>query len=438
MNMKKHIIVLLLLTTQTIFAQNGNFDKLDSYFDALEQNNKFMGSISIFKVDKEIFSKSVGFANMSTKTQPNKDTKYSIGSISKTFTATMIFQAVESGKLRLNQTLDSFFPTIANAEKITIANMLQHRSGIYNYTNTSFPEWNSESKSRQEMITKINAGGSTFEPNEKLGYSNANYLLLSYILEDVYEDSFAILLNKMIIEPLGLKNTTFGELIDKTNNCAYSYVYLDKWRIEDQTASSVTMGAGGIFSTPYDLNIFTQALFSGTLISENSLNQMMKCQENVGMGLFKIPFYTLWGYGHSGGIDGFNSLFVYFADSNISYSIVSNALNCTFNDINIVALSAAFNKPFNIPNFKLTPKDLDSYLGVYSSSNLPIKLTISKNNNTLIAQGTGQAPFNLTAINGYTFEFKQAGVIIEFKSKENSLVLKQGGGIFLMKKELPK
>ena len=128
------------------------------------------------------------------------------------------------------------------------------------------------------------------------------------------------------------------------NECN-SYKYFDKWRIESVTHPSIPLGAGGIVSTPRDLNKFADALFKGKLISANSLSTMLALKDNFGMGIFPVPFYAKRGFGHSGGIDGFNAMLIYFPEDELSYAITSNALNYTFNDIHIAVLSGIYGMP---------------------------------------------------------------------------------------------
>lgn len=156
------------------------------------------------------------------------------------------------------------------------------------------------------------------------------------------------------------------------------------------------------------------------------------------MGLFKIPFYDKTGFGHTGGIDGFSSVFSHFADGNISYAMISNGTNFNNNNISIAVLSAVYGENFEIPKFdiyKPVPEELDQYTGVYSSTQVPLKITITKGSANLVAQATGQSAFPLEATEKDKFKFDQAGVVMEFNPAENSMVLKQGGGEFLFKKE---
>lgn len=201
---------------------------------------------------------------------------------------------------------------------------------------------------------------------------------------------------------------------------------------------SIPLGAGAMVSTPSELTVFIEALFQGKIISQESLNTMKIISDNYGMGIFQIPFYDKIGFGHNGGIDGFTSVLGYFPEDQLAVALTSNGTRFSNNDIIIAALSSFYGKPFEIPTFKtisITSEDLDSYLGIYTSSQIPLKITITKDGNTLIGQATGQPSFPTEAVDKDIFEFKPAGVRLEFAPNENSMTLKQGGGIFEYKKE---
>ncbi len=439
--MKKTLILLLVSLISLVgFSQNIDKVALDTYFDVLSANNRFMGSVAISKGDKVIYSKTVGFVDVEQGLQANENSKYRIGSISKTFTAVLILKAIEENKLSLNQTIDEWFPTIDNANKITIEHLLYHRSGLHNHLD-EFVHLNLHTKpiTEEKMIEIIKESGSDFAPDTKMAYSNPNYILLTYVLEKIYNNPFSQILKDKITNPIGLKDTYLDKNINISNNEVNSYIFINKhWELAPELDVSQALGAGAITSTATDLVKFSNALFSGKLISEESLTKMQTLKDHYGMGLIQMPFYNKIGFGHTGGIDGFHSVFAYFPTDEISFSSVSNGMNFNGNDISIVILSAVYNKPFEIPKFtiyELSDEDLDKYLGVYSSKQLPLKMTITKTNNQLFGQGTGQPSFPLEAIEKNKFEFKQAGVILEFNPTKKTMILKQYGGVFNFERE---
>ncbi|NLD95426.1 MAG: beta-lactamase family protein [Fibrobacter sp.] len=440
--MKKTILLIALLLTlcQTGFPQTTiDKTKLDNYFNTLEENNKFMGSIAVSKNGVIIYTKSIGLADIENNIKAIENSKYRIGSISKSFTAVLVLKAVEEKKLDLDQAIVKWFPTIKNAKKITIKHLLSHRSGIHNFTNNKdYLTWNTQPKTEKEMVDIIAKGGSDFKPDSKAEYSNSNFVLLTYILDKTFSKSYSDLLQEYIVKPLGLTNTYIFGKINSANNECKSYKFTDSWKVESETDFTIPLGAGGIISTPVDLTKFADALFEGKLLKSESLELMKTFKDGYGMGLFPIPFYTSKGYGHNGGIDGFSSVYVHFEDEKISYALTSNGTNINNNDISIAVLSAVYGKPYDIPSFKtfnVISEDLDKYLGVYSSNQIPLKITITKRENTLIAQGTGQPSFPLDATDKDKFKYDQAGAKFEFNPSDKTMVLFQGGGQFVFTKQ---
>jgi CubicO group peptidase (beta-lactamase class C family) len=424
---------LLFLSISTVgFSQNFDKVKLDNYFKALEKNNKFMGSVAVSKNGKLIYSKSIGYADLENKIKATEKTKYRIGSITKSFTAILILKAIENKKLDINETIDKWFPTITNSKKITIKQLLTHRSGIHNFTNNvDYLQWNTQSKTEMEMIEIIKKGGSDFQPSTRAAYSNSNFVLLTFILERVFNTSYSELVQTYIVKPIRLTNTYVFGKINTANNESKSYNYLGFWKEESETNFTVPLGAGAISSTPTDLIKFGNALFNGQLLSPESLKIMKTIKEGYGSGLFQVPFYSSIGFGHTGGIDGFRSVYSYFEDEKISYALTSNGTNMNNNDISIAVLSAVFNKPYQIPvytKYALTSEELDKYLGVYATKQMPLKITVTKNKNTLIIQVTGQQAFVVQATEKDKFTLDQVGAKFKFNPAEETMILFQFGG----------
>ena len=437
---KLTLIIILFLFGFSAFSQDFNRQKMDSLFMLIDQKDQGMGSLSIFHDGKEVYHKSIGFADIEDSIPANNETAYRIGSISKTFTATIIMQLVDENKLTLDTKLNKFFEQIPNSKNITIEQLLRHQSGLFNFTDTpDYTSWMEQPKTKQEMIEIIIENGTVFEPGERSEYSNTNFVLLSYIAEDIENLPLAEILQERIVNPCSLKHTYYGGKIDTNKNEAFSYTKSSSWNLATETDMSVPAGAGAIVSTPSDLNTFYNCLFNGKLVSEQSLEAMMTITDKYGMGLFTFPFYDKKAWGHTGGIDGFQSSAGYFPNDKVIVAYCTNGVVMPRNDILIGVLSIYFGKDYDLPEFKpameVSTKVLDKYIGVYSTPDLPIKITISREDKILMAQGTGQPAFPLSAFDTDKFKFDQAGVIIEFITKENKLILKQGGQNFDMLKE---
>lgn len=432
------VAILAVLSVNICKAQEINKAKIDSLFQILEANDKFMGSIAISQNGQIIYSNSIGYDDLQTKKESTTNTKYRIGSISKMFTSVLVFKAVEENKLSLESTLDKFFPQIDNAAKITISDMLYHRSGIYSLTNSAdYLQWNTTPKTRQEMLDIMAGSKSIFEPDSKTEYSNSNFVLLGYILEDIYQKPYKEILTEKVIQPIGLANTYVGDAVDLNKNESYSYKIMVDWVKETETNMSIPGGAGAVVSTPADLTKFIEALFSGKLISEESLAKMTTIRGDYGMGIFQMPVFEIPAFGHTGAIDAYFSIVAYFPDNNLSIAISTNGSGFDFFNIYNGALSCYFNKPYSLPVFianNLKAEDLQAYIGDYSCKQIPIKINISAEGNKLIAQAEGQSAFALDQVEKDIFSFATAGIVIEFNPAKNTLVLKQGGGEFVFEK----
>lgn len=439
----KKYTVLLLFSLSTLHLSSQGFDvqMMDSLFARIEQHEQGMGSISLFKDGEEIYQNSIGYADIQNQIAAGAHTKYRIGSISKSFTAAIIMQLIDEGKLTLSSPLADYFPNLPNANEITIEHLLRHRSGLYNFTNAAdYPKWMEQSRSKAELLELFKEKGAVFSPDEKAEYSNTNYVLLSYIAEMADGKTYRELLSTRITTPLKLNNTYFGGKIAPAEQEALSYNRLDgQWELATQTDMSIPMGAGAIVSTPNDLNRFYHALFAGKVVSVNALKEMTKLVEGFGIGLFPMPFYEKLSYGHAGGIDGFQSMAMYFQDENLNVSYTSNATKMPVNNVLIGVLSIYFGRTYELPAFTppltLDSAELEQYLGVYSSPAFPLKITISREGNQLIGQATGQPTFPLEPYAMNKFRFEPAMLQIEFRPTADQLILKQGAAEFELTRE---
>jgi CubicO group peptidase (beta-lactamase class C family) len=436
-----------LFARETLSKQKPAYQiKADSLLKYFFDYNKLMGSVAISKAGKIVYEKAVGYSQLSgnDKVYSTTETKYRIGSITKMFTAVMIFQLIDEKKLSLDSTLANFFPGLPNAEKITIGNLLNHHSGLYNFTNDStYNTWSSSPKTEQELLDIFKMQKPDFLPGAKGEYSNTNFVLLGYIIERITGDNYANELKKRIINKIGLKNTYYGHKIDSNNNEAFSFTFQDKkWVQSKETDMTIPGGAGAVVSTAGDLTEFISALFTDKLISPESLKMMTTIKDDFGMGIFKLSFYNKQGFGHTGGIDGFASNLGYFPEDSIAIAFCTNGMNYSMNEPFTGVLSSFYDKPYTFPLFKtinIPVKQLQKYEGVYSSSVLNLKVIIKRKENTLTAQATNQSAFPLSAVSITQFKYDPSGITIDFtmpkKGKISEFYLKQGKGRFLFIRE---
>ena len=455
--MKKLLLFVFAFSSFT-FAQD-KFTKIDSLLNYLYENNKFMGSLTIREGENVVFNKAYGFADVEKGIKADRLTQYKIGSISKTFTAVMIMQLVEEKRLTLQTKLNRFYPKMPNAEKISIYDLMQHRTGIVDYINqdSTFHKVLDKKHSKEDILKVITSYEPLFEPGSKYQYSNSNFFILGCIIEKLTKKSYAENLQNRIVKKAELgtyenktEMTAKGAVTNKVfvpttyykeeatntaNKESYSY-YFDgtNWVKSLENHNSIPFASGGITSTTADLTKFIYALFDGKLVSQASLDQMKEIKEGYGKALIQFPFGERRFYGHGGRIENFSSMLGYYPTEKLSFSLISNGDNFVQNDIIIGILSIYYKMPFPFPKFmKMDKAELAKFTGTYASKDLPLKITVTEKNGELFAQATGQGAFPLTFKEETTFVFAAAGIEMVFGN--NSFVLIQGGMKFNFTKE---
>ena len=233
------------------------------------------------------------------KNPPSADQRFRIGSVTKTFTATIVLQLVEEGTLRLDSALEDYVPgVVPRGDEITIRHLLSHRSGLVNITDDAvWLDKASRSSSTRPLGTLRFAGSHPldFAPGTYERYSNTNYIALGLVIEKATGRPYATELEERILAPLGLDQTelpTTRRLPD-----------LD----DDGENPNLPWAAGAIVSNVHDLARFFSALLSGRILSEESLAEMKQAVGNdaatgAGLGIFPTeqPCGRFWG--HEGGI----------------------------------------------------------------------------------------------------------------------------------------
>ena len=421
------------------YAQTLDKAKLDQFFDRLAEKNKAMGSLTIAKDGKVLYTRAIGYSQINgTEKKPlTAANRFRIASITKMFTAAMILQFVEAGSLKLTDTLDKFFPQIPNAKKITIVQILAHRSGIPNVRRDQNSQGNVNTTpiTKDEMLALIAKATPDFEPDSKQSYSNSGYFLLGLILEKLTGKPYEEALKERITSKIGLKDTytATGNIdVDKNESLTYLNVGGD-WKQVPETHPSILFGGGAIVSTPNDLAKFIQALFDGKIVSKENLDQMKTIRDGDGLGLGMEP-YTFAGktfYGHAGGGDNYGSWLAYLPEEKLAVAYTTNAKVYPVENIVRGVVDIYYNKLFTIPaleSLAISPEVLDKYVGVYSSPEAPVKWTITRDGGTLFFQPPGaQSAVPLEATAQDKFQI-QGAAVFEFDAAKNQMIIKRRGG----------
>lgn len=179
--------------------------------DFVEQK-KFMGSVLVARAGKPLFRKSYGFADAEWDVANTPDTKFRLGSITKQFTAALILQLVEQGKLKLDDPISKYYTDAPKAwEKVTIHNLLNHTSGIPSYTSIPhfFVTGSTLPLKPAEIVKLTQDKPLEFEPGTTFSYDNSGYILLGYVIEKITGNKYADQLQQSILNPLGMKDSGY-------------------------------------------------------------------------------------------------------------------------------------------------------------------------------------------------------------------------------------
>jgi len=255
-----------------------------------------------------------GLKNREHQIPADPQSLFKIASISKLYVAVAITNLVHDKRLSLDETLAHYFPElvgrIENAEKITLRLMVQHRSGIPNFTdNPDF--WEDPPNSRKEALEYALDLPANFEPDQDYGYSNTNYLLLREIIDKVVGYNHFQYIKEEILIPLELNNT-FGSLseVDIDDVMSGYYVgYEDDFKTEDV----------GMLATAEDVGIFLRALNDGSLFDEG--------EQEI--------YSSIYVYEHTGLVPGYQSIAKYHKDINTVVIQFNNTTNFDGYDWNL-------------------------------------------------------------------------------------------------------
>ncbi len=234
-----------------------------------------------------------GLHNRENKIPANPHALFKIGSISKLYTAVAITKLVRNGHLSLDKTLADYLPElkgrIENAERITLKMMVQHRSGIPNYTDT--PDyWATPPRSNEENLELIFDMPASFEPGKKYEYCNTNYLLLSEIMDKVLGYPHFEFIQEEILNRLNLKNT-FPSVNDVNIDDVMSGYHVGY-------PSDLKTDNRGMLASAEDVGIFLRALNDGRLFDEG--------EQEIYSSIYK--------YEHKGWVPGYQSIAKYHKD----------------------------------------------------------------------------------------------------------------------------
>jgi len=438
--MKFTLTLFLLIASRSASAQYINTKSLDRFINHIETYNQSVGAISVFKNGKEVYQRN--FGQPATPDQVwDQHTKYQVGSITKVFTAVLIWKLIEEGKLSLDDRLSDYYPQIANAQKISIKNLLEHSSGIKNYLlKADSTGWLQRRQvTDEEIIREIVHQGTAFEPGTEVSYSNSGYYLLKNIVEKKYGATYGELLKKKIIAPNHLKDFASADMNPTNVFNSFAYHYKDTvWQKMQDYDYRNTLGVGDIVTTPTQLNKFFFRLFQGKVVRPESLAQMIPTEkEDFGRNLMSVLFYKRTFYGHGGDTRGTHSLAVYDPENNINIAVTINGQRYPHNDLYVGLFKTIYATDTSLPYF-IPTMDLERYAGVYTSAEheLKLKIFVDEHYGLMCEDLNAEAMYPLMPYKHNKLKFDGLGIDMEYKVQE--MLFSQNGVKITLKKDAEK
>ena len=392
--MKKLLIILVaLILSQCLFAQDSTTKKLDELVTAYVNLGRFNGSVLVAQHGNILLQKGYGIKNADDKSLNDANTQSQIASITKTFTSIVVLKLVEEHKLSLKDKLDKYYSGIPDGDSITIENLLTHTSGLHNFTeeDTSITETD-----EQRMIPYLKTFKPDFAPGTDWHYSNSGYVMLGYIIQKVSGLSYWQAVRKYIFNPLHMNNSGFDFAHLNSNNKATGYDVLNDNLQQPAviTDSTVPFGAGAIYSTVIDMYKWHEGLQAYKIVSKDLMDKAYTpcALHNYGFGWQIDSVYGKKMVSHSGSISGFGSNFARIPEDDICIIMLSNKSGSTFDAMHITdkLLAVLYNKPYTIPvkrkPVNISAAILKKYIGTYSIAEMNLTIDVTTGDGMLIAQ----------------------------------------------------
>jgi CubicO group peptidase (beta-lactamase class C family) len=326
----------ILLLTALLFLSSLNFPqdkpaKFDAFMRRCFEFRLFNGTILVAEAGQVVYRKAFGLAHREWEVPHTLDTKFLIGSVSKQFTAVLVLQLVEEGKLKLEDAVSKYIPDFPKdkGDRITLHHLLSHSSGLL--STQDLDNWYSDLWLREyttmELVRLFYEYELAFEPGSRFLYSNPGYYIAAAIIEKITGKKYAEVLQERILRPLGMKNSGSYDYYTIHPKMASAYEYWNfRYSHSDYWNPTSTVGAGGIYSTVEDLFRWDRALYTQKLLPRKFIDLMLqphislRGSDSYGYG-WVLGEHNVIGRDkpvrfamHTGAHPGFNCLLMRFVD----------------------------------------------------------------------------------------------------------------------------
>jgi D-alanyl-D-alanine carboxypeptidase len=337
--MKSWPLGLFLLFSGTLHSQVNDLERwTDAYIAGLPSGQHFKGNILVEQNGRVLLKKGYGLADESWKIPNTKDTRFEIASVTKQFTAVAILQLAEAGRLSVQDPISKFYSQApASWKGITVAELLNHTSGLPNNGVKDFTKGLAVPYTIEELIQTFRDRPLVTAPGTKWAYTNTEYYLLAYIIEQLSGQDYGTYLADHIFKPLGMSHSGFAGTLTIVPQMAQGYTRENgRLRLRDYFDRSLELGAGGIHTTVDDLVLWNRALDTPGFLTAQSLDQMFSIHPpgNYGYGWFidEQPVRRIY---HEGGDPGFAAFAARYPDQHVLIVVLSNEDDSPVRDLSV-------------------------------------------------------------------------------------------------------
>jgi len=294
--------------------------------------------VGVWIPSRGVWVRAQGLTDLETGAALEQVDHVRIGSITKTFVATLILQLADAGLLGLDDALESYVPGVLNGEQITIRHLLGMTSGVANVLEDSdfLQAYESDrlmAFSPHAVLDIVRPHAADFQPGEGFHYSETNYFLLGIIAEQVTGMPITDAIDQWIIQPLGLRSTSLPTTADMPTPFSHGYAPTPNAGHADVTLANpdVTWTAGAMVSNLDDLHVWTKALATGALLSPEMQRERLQwtavpggepLDAQYGLGILSLAGFR----GHNGGTPGYSSIAVYLPEADATIVVLVNEL----------------------------------------------------------------------------------------------------------------
>ncbi|MCG2613720.1 beta-lactamase family protein [Terrimonas sp. NA20] len=330
------LVMLFSASSLTAQTDKASINKISLELEKMAQHDHLSGVILVAKNNKILYQKAFGFANRADQVRNQLHTRFNMASMTKMFTGMAILQLAESGKLSIDHMVGRYLPDYPNktiADSVTIHQLLTHTAGLGNF-------WEELDKVPKEKYLSVDdylplfaSKPLAFKPGSRYAYSNAGYILLGKIIEQVSGQTYFDFVRDHILLPAGMLDTEAFELDNAQPRIATGYTMSPEkpghWKNNNYVNVFKGGPAGGYYTTAEDLLRFSKAVLSNVLLNKHSTGLYLKGKVKYDRGYYAYGMSTdtLNGYGilgHTGGHFGIANEFFICPDLGYTVIIMTN------------------------------------------------------------------------------------------------------------------